>query len=127
MEYTPANTKGKSLLTLSVFFAFMALLSIQYVILPFILGGLSILFALLSRGCMPNVSATGRIAITVSSVAMVLTVFVAAFAVRMVLTDSTVRKQVNDYSLMLYGQTFDDMIEETFHTKLPEPGEPADK
>lgn len=77
------------------------------------------MFALLSRGCMTKVARAGRIAIAVSCASMVLTLLVVFFAIQTLLTNPSVRKQVNDYSMQIYGESFDDMVEEAFHTELP--------
>ncbi|MBR1693320.1 MAG: hypothetical protein IJ711_11195 [Lachnospiraceae bacterium] len=119
MEYGQEADRGHSFIMASIVLAVVSLMTIQFVILPFICGGLSILFALLSRGCMPKISGTGVTAIILSSFSMIFTVIAVIIAVRMLYFDPDMRQEVNKYSMQLYGQSFEDMLKDEFDFELP--------
>lgn len=98
----------------SIILSILAILTIQFVILPFIFGGLSIIFAILERGARKKFSSMNMMAIILSSSAMVVTVITVSFVMHTVMTNPSYRQQLNDYSKQIYGQTFDEMLNETF-------------
>lgn len=112
MEHQQTRDQGQHFLLFSLFFAIFSFLTIQFIILPFILGGLSILFAILGRGSSERLTDKGIVSIVISSMSIILTIMVTVMAVYMLFTDPATRQQVNDYSVELYGQTFDEMIKE---------------
>lgn len=92
MEYQQQKENGQQFLILSMLLAILSFMTIQFVIFPFILGGLSILFAIIGRGSSEKISDRGKLSIVISVVSMVLTVVVTAFAVKMVFTDPALRQ-----------------------------------
>ena len=119
MEYQQKVEKGHQFLALSLVFAILSFTTIQFVILPPIFGGLSILFAILGRGSNEKIPDKGKVSIAISSISIVLTFIITVFAVKMVFTDPAMRQQLNDTSMELYGVTFDDAFEESFGVELP--------
>lgn len=119
MEYQQKNQNGQQFFVLSMLLAILSFMTIQFVIFPFILGGLSILFAIIGRGSSEKIPDKGILSIVISIAAMVFTAVITAFAVKMIFTDANMRQQMNDYSMELYGETFDDMMKEGCGVELP--------
>ena len=119
MEHQQKSEKGHQFITFSFVFALLSILTIQFIILPLIFGGLSILFAILGRGHSEEISPKGKVSIVISSFAIVLTIFVTTLAITMIFTNPTMRQQLNETSLQIYGETFDDTFEKSFGYKLP--------
>jgi len=120
MEYGQSYGKGQQFIMASFILAVLSLFTIQFVILPFVFGGLSILFALLSRGCLTQLAERGKAAIVISSVSMTITALIAVIAFQILFMDPAWRKQLNDYSTQIYGQSFDDLFQEAFDVELPD-------
>lgn len=119
MEHQQTLEKGHQFLSFSFLFAILAILTIQFVILPLILGSLSILFAILGRGRKEEIPAKGKVSIIISTFAIILTVFVTTFAIHMIFTDPKMRQQLNDTSMQIYGESFDDTFKKSFGVELP--------
>ena len=119
MEYQQQIEKEHPFMVVSFVFALLSIMTIQFVIFPFILGGLSILFAILGRGGKEKIPPKGKVAITISSLSIILTVLATTLAITMIFTNPTMRQQLNDTSLQIYGETFDDAFKKSFGVELP--------
>ena len=119
MEHQQKSEKGQQFIACSFVFALLSILTIQFIVLPLIFGGLSILFALLGRGRSEEIPSKGKVAIVISSFAIVLTVFLTAVAINMIFTNPVMRQQLNDTSMQIYGETFDETFEKSFGVELP--------
>ena len=119
MEYQQKEEKRQQLIASSLILAVLSIITIQLVIFPFIFGGLSILFAILGSGSNPKIPTKGKVAIMLSSLAIVLTVTLSVFAIKMIFTNPAMRQQLNATSMQIYGETFDDAFEKSFGIELP--------
>lgn len=119
MEYQQQVEKEHPFMVVSFVFALLSIMTIQFVIFPFILGGLSILFAILGRGGKEKITPKGKVAIAISTLSIVLTVFVTTLAITMIFTNPAMRQQLNDTSMQIYGETFDDTFKRSFGVELP--------
>ena len=74
---------------------------------------------MLGRGRSEDIPSKGKVAIVISSFAIVLTVFLTAVAINMIFTNPVMRQQLNDTSMQIYGETFDETFEKSFGVELP--------
>ena len=114
MDYSGSYDKGRTFVTASITLAVLSLFTIQFVIFPFIFGGLSIIFALLSRGQLQKINGIGKTAVVLSSISMGITFFIAVMALQILLLNPAQREELNRYSIQIYGQTFDEMLKSAF-------------
>lgn len=85
------------------------------IISPMILGTLAIVFAILSKGPKRTLSATARNAIICSVVALVINLFASAYYINSaldMLKDESFRTELNQMYESLYGESFDEMLED---------------
>lgn len=82
------------------------------VYLPIVLGGLSIILALLSKGDLPTMHKKAKRGVILSIIAIVLNCGIIASSFYLVFTSSEYREQLNIMSEELYGQTFDESLEQ---------------
>lgn len=98
----------------SLILGILAFLSICTGILPFIFGGLSILFAVLSKRRQKPLLSSAFIGVAGSSISMVLSFVIIAVSIiqlPQMLNDPATRAQLDATSEALYGVTFDEMLE----------------
>lgn len=120
MDYSTSSGRENKFLIASIILSALAFFSVQFVVLPFIFGGLAIIFAILSKG-ESNKMCGGAISSIVASVlSMILTVCMTAFIMYLIMYNKDYRSLLNDYSTQLYGQSFDKIVEESFNIELPD-------
>lgn len=98
----------------SLILGILAFLSICTGVLPFIFGGLSILFAVLSKRRQKPLLSSAFIGVVSSSIGIVFSFVILAVAfiqLPEMLKDPTMRAQLNSTSEALYGVTFEEMLE----------------
>lgn len=120
MEQQQTVRKGNPFLTASMIMGGLAFLSIHLIIPPLILGGLAIIFAILAKGENAKMTGSHIISVVAATTALVVTLFITVTAATLVFTDAELRKQLNDYSMQIYGVTFDNMIEEGLGINMPD-------
>ncbi|MFI3213107.1 MAG: hypothetical protein R3Y24_07170 [Eubacteriales bacterium] len=100
--------------TSALSFGVMALVSAVFftVYLPFVFGGLSIIFALLSKGSFPTMHKKAKNGIKLAIIAFVINIIVVGSSVYMVFTTPEYREQINIMSEEMYGQSFDETLDE---------------
>jgi len=77
-----------------------------------VIGSLAIILALLSRGEEKNLSDMAKTGMTTGIIAMVVNVAILGMACMLLFSDGEYKAQINDTCKQMYGQTFDDMIED---------------
>lgn len=77
-----------------------------------ILGGIAIVFAILSKGTAEKFLPQAKKAIIYGSIGIVLGYGIIINSVHTIMTDPTYYEQLNDFSERYYGTSFDDMLEE---------------
>lgn len=98
----------------SLILGILAFLSICTGVLPFIFGGLSILFAVLSKRRQKPLLSSAFIGVVSSSIGIVFSFVILAVSfiqLPEMLKDPTMRAQLNSTSEALYGVTFEEMLE----------------
>lgn len=111
--------RSNAFIVLSLVMGLLAVTSCSFIFFACIFGGLSILFAILSKGNDRHIQILPKIGIVSSVAGIVLSVFVTAAAFYFVMNDTTFRKQLNETCEQIYGESFDDMLREA-SMPLPE-------
>lgn len=106
--------KPNSFMMLSLLMGVLAFTSCSFIFTAMIAGGLSILFAILSKGNHPKMHFTAKSGITASIAAMVLSVIITSFTVYMVFHNPEYREMLNTTYESMYGMTFDEALEEMY-------------
>lgn len=79
---------------------------------PFILGSLSIILALLSKGYEQKIAARAKVGIVCSIVGLVFNFIIVGASVHMVISNPTVFQQFDEMYESIYGESFSDVYEE---------------
>lgn len=119
MDYSTSYEKENRFLIASIIFSALAFFSVQFVVFPFIFGGLSIIFAILSKGGSNKMSGGAISSIVASILSMILTACMTALVMYLIIFNKDYRNLLNDYSTQIYGQSFDVMLEDGFGVELP--------
>jgi len=113
--YVPARSNG--FMIASLVMGIIAILSCSMIFTSFIFGGLSILFALLSRGYDKEFSGLAIGGIFTSILGMFCSICMFAFCMYLIFYNPEYRKFMNDTCEQMYGITFDEMLE----GEMPDP------
>ncbi|MCR5283198.1 MAG: hypothetical protein K6E18_07485 [Lachnospiraceae bacterium] len=89
-----------------------------FVSLP--LAGLSILFAILSKGKALRMDIMAKVGVITSSLGIVCCVLLTGVMAMLILFSPDYRSRLNETSQMMYGQTFDEMMEMQYGVSLEE-------
>ena len=108
--YKPARNNSFMILSLCLGILSIATCSFCFFSLP--AAGLSILFALLSRGSDKKLQVMPKAGIIISLLGILFSVVITVSAVYLVFTDPTYQAQLNSMCEQMYGQSFDDMMQE---------------
>ena len=84
------------------------------------LAGLSILFAILSKGKELRMDIMAKVGVITSSLGIVCCALLTAVMVMLVLFSPAYRSRLNETSQMMYGQTFDELMEMQYGVSLDE-------
>lgn len=116
--------QGNVFSTLSIYFGIAAIISICTGVLPYVLGSLSILFALLSKGYHKKMHKTAIAGICTSCFGIFLASVSLFSSVILLYTSPDARKEFRSYMNQITeletGQSFDEFMEEYYHITLPE-------
>ena len=113
-QYNPYQNVARQqnmFMTLSLVFGLLAFFTCMFVVTPFIFGGLSIIFAILSKTSKEKFS-TSAIAGLASSIAGIVCVFVLMVYSYILISTPEYREMLNKTYEQMYGQSFDEMLED---------------
>ncbi len=117
------NSTNKSFAIASLILGILALASFCTIILPFVFGGLSILFAILSHRKgrqLPSMS-LGGILTSASGIAIsAMMIVMYLMMLPKLLSDEAYMAQLNSMYETLYGQSLEEMVEENYDISLEE-------
>lgn len=83
------------------------------IVLPFLLGSIAIVFALLARGRNMKLGKRGRRAVILGTAAIVINIIYLGYAfltMRTMLTDPSGRQQISDMLYRMYGMSLEDFM-----------------
>ncbi len=99
---------------LSLIMGFITFMSCAFIFLAMITGGLSILFAILSKGNHTKMNYAAKAGITASVIGMVFSVMITSSIFYLVFNNSQYRELLNTTYESMYGETFDEALEEMY-------------
>lgn len=112
-----AQTTEKSFAIASLVLGVLALMGFCTILLSFVFGGLSILFAILSRRKakqLPGLSLGGLLC-SISGIALAFVMLIMVLAsLPSLLRNEAYMQQLNNTYESLYGQSFEEMLEESY-------------
>lgn len=111
----------KAFATASLITGILALVSFCMILPSLVLGGLSILFAILSTRKGQAILGSALAGIVTGSLALVISIGILVASLTMVPTlmkDPAYRDYLNDLSMQMYGETFDEMTGGMFEEQL---------
>ncbi len=117
----PAFNRASGLITGALITGILALILLfTFTVFPaMLLGGTSIVLALLSRGKQPQIPGHAKIGMTCAIIALIANIGIVFYSGYMLLYNSEVRSEVNRLYEAIYGDSFDDAFEELFGYELP--------
>lgn len=89
---------------------------LQTVILPYILGGISIILAAISKGNTLHYTLNAKLAIWISIGTILLNTLFVGFTTYQLVFNDNFKKQLNATSQQLYGMDYDEYLETMFNT-----------
>lgn len=89
------------------------------VYLPFIFGGLAIIFAILSKGNQKYMDSSATAGIITSAIGMILDTIIITVFCYMLFTNQSFRTNANEITKSVYGATLDEMFEQSTGFTLP--------
>lgn len=113
-HYGYKPVRSNAFMILSLCLGILCITSCSVIFISMIAGGLSILFAILSRGNDKKMQILPKIGIAASVFGLICSVCVTASVCYLLVSDSTYREQVNEACKQVYGMSFDDMLEEMY-------------
>ena len=110
----PALDRGNAMATAALVCGVLALLLFfTFTVFPAaVLGGLSVLFAFLSRGKKPAMVGKARIGLALGTIALCANLIMSAFAMYKFFTDDAFYAQVDDAFRAMYGESISEFIED---------------
>lgn len=111
---TERPIKPNVFMMLSVLMGIFAFTSCTFIFTALIAGGLSILFAILSKGSHPKMHFMAKSGIITSIAAIVLSVIITSSVVHLVFNSPQYREMLNTTYESMYGMTFDEALEEIY-------------
>lgn len=106
--------KPNIFMILSLTMGILAFTSCTFIFTALIAGGLSILFALLSKGNHPKMHFMAKSGIIASVVSMILSVLITSSIIYMFFNSPEYRQMLNTTYESMYGMTFDEALEEMY-------------
>jgi hypothetical protein len=103
--------RSNAFMVLSLVMGALAMISCSFIFISLIAGGLSILFAILSKGNDRRMQTMPKAGILTGITGMVLSVVITGATVFLFMSDSSYRQQLNEACEQIYGVSFDDMME----------------
>lgn len=114
VQITARPIKPNIFMMLSLAMGVLAFTSCTFIFTAMIAGGLSILFALLSKGNHPDMHFMAKSGIAASVFSIILSVIITSSTVYMVFHNPQYREMLNTTYETMYGTTFDEALEELF-------------
>ncbi len=117
------NSTEKSFASASLVLGILALAGFCTIVAPFLFGGLSILFAVLShrKGKQLSGAALGGMVTSISGIALsAMLLIMTILMLPSMLTNEAMLQQLNDASESMYGISFEEMLEEGYGVELDE-------
>ena len=111
VQITERPIKPNIFMMLSLTMGILAFTSCTFIFTAMVAGGLSILFAILSKGNHPKMHFMAKSGITISTIALILSVIITSSAVYLVFNSPEYRELLNTTSESMYGETFDEALE----------------
>lgn len=105
-----SNTMATAAVVMGVLTIAATIMCTVYV--PFITGGLAILFAILSKGGKAHMNGSAKTAVTTGVIGLSMNILLIAIVWIMYQTVPEIHDQANDLFEQRYGFTIDDMLEE---------------
>ncbi len=106
--------KPNIFMILSLTMGILAFTSCTFIFTALIAGGLSILFAILSKGNHPKMHFMAKSGIITSVVSMILSVLITSSIIYMFFNSPEYRQMLNTTYESMYGMTFDEVLEEMY-------------
>lgn len=118
MEYVKPETKHTKLAYRALTISGLSFLGaiLQTIFLPFILSPLAIIFSFISKGRLKSKHVAAKAATIVAIAAFILNLGVISLDIYRFENDAHYRAQINATSVMLYGITMDQAIEQLLET-----------
>ena len=113
-HYGYKPVRSNAFMILSLCMGILCITSCSVIFISMITGGLSILFAILSRGSDKKMQILPKIGIVSSVLGLICSVCVTVSVCYLMIHDSTYREQVNEACEQVYGMSFDDMLKEMY-------------
>ena len=120
MQQMPVRQKGDGMPTAAMALGIISLVSLLFlqVSIPFFLGGVSIILAILSRGSAKKMIGKAKAGLTCGIIALALDIAFCVFAVWLVFALPTLspklKEEVNKACEEQYGVSYDEMMEEIY-------------
>ncbi len=111
---TEPPLKTNAFMTLSVLMGIFAFMSCSFIFAALVAGGLSILFAILSKGKHLKMHFMAKAGIATSIAAIVLSVVITSSIVYLMFNSPQYRELLNTTYESMYGMTFDEALEEIY-------------
>ena len=110
----PVREPNQSMYTAALILGVITLVSavMMTVYLPFVFGGLSIIFGILSRGQNRKLPGQAKTGIIIAVAGLVLNIGIIAGSFYLVFNNPEVRKQFDITFEQMYGESFDEMMED---------------
>lgn len=108
------NETGSGMANAAMILGIIAIVSsITFTIYPpFILGGIAIVLALLSKGRRPKLLSKAKTGIICATTGLILNTIIVTASITLLFTNPDVRNQVNETFEKQYGMSFDEMWKE---------------
>lgn len=113
-QYAEKPQQPNIFMILSLIMGVLTFMSCAFIFFAMITGGLSILFAILSKGDHPKMNYAARAGITASVVGIIFSVILTSSVFYLVFNSSEYREMLNTTYESMYGQTFDEALEEAY-------------
>ena len=99
---------------LSMVMGILTFMSSAFIFIALVTGGLSILFAILSKGNHPRMNFLSKAGITASVTGILFSVILTSSVIYLVFNSSEYRELLNTTYESMYGETFDEVLEEMY-------------
>lgn len=108
------NEPGSNLANAAMILGIISIIScFTFTIYPaFIMGSISIVLAIISKGRRPKLIGNARTGIIFATIGLVANTVIIAGSITLMFTNDAVRAQVNEMFEQQYGQSFDEMLED---------------
>ncbi len=96
----------------------LSIMTCPFFFLSFPAAGLSIIFAVLSKGSELKMEIMPKAGVITSALGMVCSFFLTVLMVLLILTSPSYRQKLNDTSVAMYGITMDEVFEQSYGVTL---------